>query len=166
MTTWSSNQSHHVISFAVHRRKDFVDHIMPSYFRMSKFASFQRQLNLYGFNRFTAGRDKGGMIICRESNVSLLFLPRLILFCISSQVIIMISSWGVNQNYALIFCAERWKEQVHENQQHQNQSLIFIGCRTCRPQTPRNQLLRLVKCHRRAFQVWWTRQPLFCLSIN
>ncbi len=27
---------------------------------MSKYESFQRQLNLYGFNRITAGRDKGG----------------------------------------------------------------------------------------------------------
>uniref|UniRef100_A0A7S2HD95 HSF-type DNA-binding domain-containing protein n=1 Tax=Helicotheca tamesis TaxID=374047 RepID=A0A7S2HD95_9STRA len=57
----------HVISwqphgrcFVVHKQKEFVEDIMPEYFKQSKFPSFQRQLNLYGFNRLTAGRDKGG----------------------------------------------------------------------------------------------------------
>lgn len=33
---------------------------MPTYFKQSKFPSFQRQLNLYGFQRLTKGQDKGG----------------------------------------------------------------------------------------------------------
>jgi hypothetical protein len=44
----------HVISwqahgrcFVIHKPKEFVDHVMPSYFRQSKLTSFQRQLNLY-----------------------------------------------------------------------------------------------------------------------
>lgn len=46
--------------FVVHKPKEFVDHIMPKYFKQSKMASFQRQLNLYGFSRLTSGLDKGG----------------------------------------------------------------------------------------------------------
>ena len=30
------------------------------FFRQSKMTSFQRQLNLYGFSRLTAGTDRGG----------------------------------------------------------------------------------------------------------
>ena len=33
---------------------------MPVYFKQTKFASFQRQLNIYGFIRLTTGKDKGG----------------------------------------------------------------------------------------------------------
>jgi hypothetical protein len=46
--------------FVVHEPKVFVDSVMPTYFNQSKFASFQRQLNLYGFIRLTKGADKGG----------------------------------------------------------------------------------------------------------
>jgi len=40
--------------FVVHNPKEFVNHVMPHYFKQTKIASFQRQLNLYG------GLDKGG----------------------------------------------------------------------------------------------------------
>jgi len=57
----------HVISwqehgrcFVIHKPKEFVEHVMPSYFRQSKLTSFQRQLNLYGFARLTRGKDSGG----------------------------------------------------------------------------------------------------------
>ena len=46
--------------FVVHDPAAFVKTVMPKYFNQSKFSSFQRQLNLYGFNRITQGPDKGG----------------------------------------------------------------------------------------------------------
>mmetsp|Transcript_1004 Transcript_1004/g.1947 ORF Transcript_1004/g.1947 Transcript_1004/m.1947 type:complete len:444 (+) Transcript_1004:244-1575(+) len=46
--------------FVIHKPKEFADHIMPGYFRQTKLTSFQRQLNLYGFNRITRGDDSGG----------------------------------------------------------------------------------------------------------
>ena len=49
----------HGRAFAIHKPKEFVKSIMPKYFRMSRFSSFQRQLNLYEFQRITEGPDKG-----------------------------------------------------------------------------------------------------------
>lgn len=45
--------------FLVHDPKAFVD-LLPRFFKLSKLASFQRQLNLYGFQRLTRGQDRGG----------------------------------------------------------------------------------------------------------
>ena len=49
----------HGRSFIVNNREDFVKKILPVYFQQHKFASFQRQLNLYGFSRISSGVDKG-----------------------------------------------------------------------------------------------------------
>lgn len=46
--------------FLVRNKSEFVSRILATWFRQSKFASFQRQLNLYGFKRITTGPDKGG----------------------------------------------------------------------------------------------------------
>jgi HSF-type DNA-binding len=45
--------------FVVHKPDEFKA-ILHTYFKLSKIASFQRQLNLYGFQRLTRGIDKGG----------------------------------------------------------------------------------------------------------
>lgn len=49
----------HGKSFVVHKPKAFVEEVMPKYFTTCRLASFQRQLNLYGFRRITEGREKG-----------------------------------------------------------------------------------------------------------
>jgi len=56
VVSWAS----HGRCFCVHKPKEFVHHVMPHYFKQTKMASFQRQLNLYGFSRLTGGPDKGG----------------------------------------------------------------------------------------------------------
>lgn len=49
----------HGRAFSIHKPRDFCKYVMPKYFRMSRFSSFQRQLNLYEFHRITDGPDKG-----------------------------------------------------------------------------------------------------------
>jgi hypothetical protein len=60
VTSSSFVRQPHGRCFLVHKPKEFVDEIMPTFFRQSKLTSFQRQLNLYGFSRITVGRDRGG----------------------------------------------------------------------------------------------------------
>lgn len=55
IVSWSS----HGRAFMVHKRVEFVERVLPVYFQQHKFASFQRQLNLYGFSRISTGKDKG-----------------------------------------------------------------------------------------------------------
>eukprot|EP00980_Cylindrotheca_fusiformis_P000341 scaffold91_cov127-Cylindrotheca_fusiformis.AAC.1 len=49
----------HGRSFKIHKQKEFAEIVLPRYFVMTKKSSFLRQLNLYGFNRFSAGPDQG-----------------------------------------------------------------------------------------------------------
>eukprot|EP00542_Grammatophora_oceanica_P016438 CAMPEP_0194047826 /NCGR_PEP_ID=MMETSP0009_2-20130614/25698_1 /TAXON_ID=210454 /ORGANISM="Grammatophora oceanica, Strain CCMP 410" /LENGTH=275 /DNA_ID=CAMNT_0038693545 /DNA_START=43 /DNA_END=870 /DNA_ORIENTATION=+ len=51
--TWSeTGKAFRIIDVAV-----FADQILPKYFRTSKFSSFQRNLNLYGFSKVRGGPD-------------------------------------------------------------------------------------------------------------
>ena len=43
----------------VHKPKEFTERIMPAYFNQTRYKSFQRQLNLYGFQRSKIGEFKG-----------------------------------------------------------------------------------------------------------
>mmetsp|Transcript_26869 Transcript_26869/g.35041 ORF Transcript_26869/g.35041 Transcript_26869/m.35041 type:complete len:373 (-) Transcript_26869:431-1549(-) len=50
----------HGMAFIVRNPQEFAKSIMPQEFRQTKYSSFQRQLNLYGFQRLYRGPDKGG----------------------------------------------------------------------------------------------------------
>eukprot|EP00536_Pseudo-nitzschia_multiseries_P011832 jgi/Psemu1/94748/gw1.425.1.1 len=45
--------------FMVHDKDQFTREIVPRYFALTKYKSFQRQLSLYGFQRVTVGPNKG-----------------------------------------------------------------------------------------------------------
>ncbi|GAX27986.1 hypothetical protein FisN_16Lh320 [Fistulifera solaris] len=45
--------------FQVHDRNLLEKEILPNFFRQTKYTSFQRQLNIYGFTRITTGPRKG-----------------------------------------------------------------------------------------------------------
>lgn len=51
----------HGKAFRVHKKDEFADRVMPRFFNGSKYSSFVRQLNLYGFTRITIGPDKGAV---------------------------------------------------------------------------------------------------------
>jgi hypothetical protein len=55
VVSWNNGGS----SFKVHKPTEFSDKIMPTYFNQTKYKSFQRQLNLYGFVRTHHGCHKG-----------------------------------------------------------------------------------------------------------
>jgi hypothetical protein len=46
-------------SFSVRDPKKFAQNMMQSYFNQTKYKSFQRQLNLYKFERVSKGQGKG-----------------------------------------------------------------------------------------------------------
>lgn len=49
-------------SFKVHNKQTFAENVMPKYFESSKFKSFQRSLNLWGFQTVQKGLEKGQCI--------------------------------------------------------------------------------------------------------
>lgn len=50
----------HGRAFAIHKPRRFVVEVMSRFFRQTRLTSFQRQLNLYGFQRISQGPDNGG----------------------------------------------------------------------------------------------------------
>lgn len=58
LLSFLSDDSFRILRFRIHKPKEFTRDIMPKYFQMSSFSSFQRQLNLYDFQRITEGPER------------------------------------------------------------------------------------------------------------
>ena len=56
IVSWLPDQT----SFKVHNQAAFVNNILPRYFNQTKYRSFQRQLNVWGYERISDGPGKGG----------------------------------------------------------------------------------------------------------
>jgi hypothetical protein len=56
VVSWLPDQN----SFKVYQVDRFVEEIMPLYFKQTKYKSFQRQLNMWGFQRILDGPGRGG----------------------------------------------------------------------------------------------------------
>jgi len=46
-------------AFKVHKKEEFCNQVMPAFFNSSKYKTFQRSLNLWGFESVVRGPDKG-----------------------------------------------------------------------------------------------------------
>lgn len=60
------NDKSHIVSwmpegrgFKVHNKEAFCEHIMPLYFSSNKYKTFQRSLNLWGFESVSKGPNRG-----------------------------------------------------------------------------------------------------------
>ena len=60
----------HGMAWKVHDSERFEKEIIPKHFKLTKFSSFTRQVNGWGFKRICKGKDKGGFY----HTVSFLFL--------------------------------------------------------------------------------------------
>lgn len=49
----------HGKGFIIYKKKKFAAEVLPKYFKQSKFTSFTRKLNRWGFNRVTRGPETG-----------------------------------------------------------------------------------------------------------
>lgn len=66
MDILSNEENQHVISwlphgngFVIHKKKTFANEVLPKYFKASKFTSFTRKLNRWGFSRVPRGPETG-----------------------------------------------------------------------------------------------------------
>ncbi|KAL3945642.1 MAG: hypothetical protein SGBAC_000298 [Bacillariaceae sp.] len=60
IVAWQGDGAIYGTSFKVFKPQVFVEKLMPRYFKQTKYKSFQRQLNLYGYTRINEGAGKGG----------------------------------------------------------------------------------------------------------
>jgi len=74
VVSWLPNGHH----FQVHIPQQFVDKVIPKFFKQKSYKSFQRQLHLYGFQRETDGPNRGKKIITmrHRSSISLVVYPQ------------------------------------------------------------------------------------------
>ena len=77
--------------FKVHKKVEFCRDIMPVYFNSSKYKTFQRSLNLWGFESISKGADRGA---CFHP----LFLQNQPDLCKNMKVRCFGGGWGCSEN--------------------------------------------------------------------
>ena len=45
--------------FKIHRREDFISDVLSRFFKLTRYKSFSRQLNLWGFTCIASGQQRG-----------------------------------------------------------------------------------------------------------
>jgi hypothetical protein len=61
----------HGRAFIVKKPKLFAVDVLPRFFKQTKYLSFTRQLNLWGFKRITKGLDGGAYVSIGDACVSI-----------------------------------------------------------------------------------------------
>ena len=66
-------------AFVITDMPAFTTHVLPHYFRTTKFSSFQRNLNLHGFTKVIRGVDRGSYFnpnFSRDNEANLVAVKR------------------------------------------------------------------------------------------
>jgi hypothetical protein len=109
----------HGKGFIIYKKKKFASDVLPKAFKQSKYTSFTRKLNRWGFTRVTRGPETGAYYhkVCELSYIMLSsYWNTVFSTIILTRVSIVFSAWRYSSlhanelsNYQRQGCCCRWK---------------------------------------------------------